>query len=75
MPWQRRWPPYVSQRVLDDQRRAVEELERSSGDLRDSAERAKRTHRVADALDRVRESNHFSESMELLFATKRKPSP
>lgn len=76
MPWRRGWPPYVSQRVIDDRRRATEELERASGDLSDSAERAKRTHAVADALAKVRTRNHFSESMELLFATTRKtPSP
>lgn len=71
MPWQMGWPPYVSQRVIDDRRRATEELERASDDLRDSVERAKRTARVADALARVRTRNHFSESMEQLFATNR----
>lgn len=75
MPWQKGWPPYVSQRVLDDRRRALEELERASDDLRDSVEHVKRTERVASALADVRSRNHFSESMELLFATKRKSAP
>lgn len=72
MPWQLGWPPYISQRVLDDRRRALKELERASDNLRESAKRAQRTYRVADALDDIRSRNHFSESMELLFATKRK---
>lgn len=68
MPWQKRWPPYVSQRVIDDRLQAMEELERASDDLKDSARRALRTHRVADSLERARDRNHFSESMEQLFA-------
>lgn len=70
MPWQRGWPPYVSQRVVDDRRRAVDDLDQSSDDLKDTIRRAIRTHRIADSLDRAREVNHFSESMELLFTTR-----
>jgi hypothetical protein len=68
MPWQKRWPPFVSQRVVDDRAKALESLERASGDLKESAARAIRTHRVADDLDEARQRNHFSESMEALFA-------
>lgn len=70
MPWRKGWPPYVSQRVLDDRRRANADLDQSSGDLRDTIRRAVRTERIAGRLDRARETNHFSESMELLFTTR-----
>lgn len=74
MPWQKRWPPYVSQRVLDDKVRAGADLDQSSDDLKDTIAKARRIHRVADSLDRARERNHFSESMELLFAAPRSPA-
>lgn len=74
MPWQRRWPLYVSQRVIDDRARAGADLDQSSGDLRDTIQKAKRVHRVADTLERVRERNHFSESMEILFTAPRSPA-
>ncbi len=68
MPWQRGWPPYVSQKVLDDRRRATADLDQSSGDLKETIEHAKRTNRVADSMEEARRRNHFSESMEALFA-------
>lgn len=71
MPWRRGWPPYVSQRVLDDRARATVDLDQSSGDLKETIRSAKRVHRVADSLDEARTKNHFSESMELLFTTAR----
>lgn len=71
MPWRRGWPPFISQRVLDDQERASEDLDQSSGDLKDTISRARRVHRIADSLTEARERNHFSESMELLFAAPR----
>lgn len=71
MPWQKRWPPYVSQRVLDDRNRAADDLDQSSGDLKDTIAKARRTHRVADSMEAARERNHFSASMELLFAAPR----
>lgn len=74
MPWQRGWPPFVSQRVLDDRARAAEDLDQSSGDLKDTIAKAQRIHRVADDLTRARDRNHFSESMELLFAAPRSPA-
>jgi hypothetical protein len=70
MPWQKRWPPYVSQKVIDDRRRAVDDLAQASDDLKDTVRKAVRTHRVADSLEAARARNHFSESMELLFATR-----
>lgn len=73
MPWQRGWPPFVSQRVLDDRRRASIDLDQSSGDLKDTIRSAKRMHRIADDLDQARRNNHFSESMELLFAPPHRP--
>ena len=75
MPWQRKWPPYVSQRVLDDRRRAADALDQSSGDLRETIEHAKRVTQVATALQDTRARNHFSESMEILFATTRRTAP
>ncbi len=71
MPWQRRWPPYVSQRVIDDRRKAGADLDQASDDLKETIAKARRIHRVADSLERAREHNHFSESMELLFAAPR----
>jgi len=70
MPWRRGWPPYVSQRVIDDQRRAVDDLAQASDDLKDTVRRAIRTHRIADSLEAARDRNHFSESMELLFTAR-----
>jgi hypothetical protein len=70
MPWQKRWPPFVSQRVIDDRRRASADLDQASDDLRETAAKAVRIHRVADSLERARDRNHFSESMELLFTTR-----
>ncbi len=67
MPWQKGWPPYVSRRVLDDRRRASDDLDQSSEDLRETAAKAVRIHRVADSLVRAKARNHFSESMEYLF--------
>lgn len=67
MPWRKGWPPYVSQRVLDDRLRAMSDLDQASDDLRDTAAKAVRIHRVADSLERAKVRNHFSESMELLF--------
>ncbi len=72
MPFQRRWPYWVSQRVIDDRRAALRELERASGDLRDTAARAVRTHQVADGMRAARQRNGFSESMEALFAAPRR---
>lgn len=74
MPWQKRWPPFVSQRVLDDRRRAAADLDQASDNLRDTAAKAVRIHRVADSLAAAKESNHFSTSMELLFATRTRTS-
>jgi hypothetical protein len=68
MPWQWGWPPYVSRRVLDDKERASADLDQSSEDLTEAIRSAGRVHRIADSLDGVRRRNHFSESMELLFA-------
>lgn len=70
MPWQKGWPPFVSQRVLDDRRKAAADLDQASDDLRETAAKAVRLHRVADSLTAARDRNHFSESMELLFATR-----
>ncbi len=69
MPWRRGWPPYVSQRLLDDRRRADADLDQASDDLKDTIRRAVRTERIAGKLVRAREVNHFSESMELLFTS------
>lgn len=74
MPWQRGWPPFVSQRVLDDKARAMADLDQASDDLKDTIQKARRIHRVADGLARAREQNHFSESMELLFSAPRSPA-
>lgn len=71
MPWQRGWPPYVSRRVAADRERASADLDQSSGDLKETIQKARRMHRIADDLDRVRRRNHFSESMELLFDSPR----
>lgn len=70
MPWRRGWPPYISQRVLDDRARATADLDQASDDLRETAVKAVRIHRVADRLESARDRNHFSESMELLFTTR-----
>lgn len=75
MPWQLKWPPYVSQRVLDDRRRAADDLDQSSGDLKETIEHARRVTRVATALQDTRSRNHFSESMEILFATRARSAP
>lgn len=75
MPWRRGWPPFVSQRVIDDRDRATADLEQASDDLKDSAQRALRTHAVADRLAVAGRSNHFSESMEALFATRAERPP
>lgn len=71
MPWQKGWPPFVSQRVLDDRRRSAADLDQASDDLRETVAKAVRAHRVADSLAAARDRNHFSESMELLFAASR----
>lgn len=71
MPFVRHWPFYLSRRVLDDRRAAMEELERASGDLKDTATKALRTMVVADSLSRARDRNGFSEGMEALFAQSR----
>lgn len=71
MPWQKGWPPYVSQRVADDRARASTDLDQSSGDLKETIRRARRVHRIADDLADARRNNHFSESMEMLFASHR----
>jgi hypothetical protein len=76
MPWQREWPYWVSSRVVEDRRAALEELERASGDLRETTDKAVRMHAVAEGMRRARQRNHFSESMEALFATARSaPTP
>jgi hypothetical protein len=59
----------VSQRVIDDRERASTDLDQSSGDLKETIQKARRVHRIADRLDEARSRNHFSESMELLFTT------
>lgn len=69
MPWQLRWPPYVPQRVVDDRRRAADDLDQSSGDLKETIARATRVERVTGRLGEARERNHFSEGMESLFAS------
>ena len=74
MPWRWGWPPYIAQRVLDDRARAGADLDQASDDLKDTIAKAKRIHRVANNLERAREHNHFSESMELLFAAPRSPA-
>lgn len=71
MPWQKRWPPYVPRRVAEDRHRAASDLDQASDDLRETAAKAVRAHRVADRLAAARERNHFSESMELLFTPAR----
>lgn len=73
MPWQRSWPPYVSQQVVDDRERASADLDQASGDLKETIQAAHRVHRIADQLAAARKRNHFSESMELLFLTPPNP--
>ena len=70
MPWQMRWPPYVSQRVLDDKARASMDLDQASDNLKDTIAKARQVRQVTSELTRARERNHFSESMELLFAAR-----
>jgi hypothetical protein len=74
MPFQREWPFWVSDRVVADRRAALEELERASGDLKETKDKAIRTHEVAASLRESRRRNHFSTSMEELFATVRHPA-
>lgn len=67
MPWRWGWPPWVPERLQEDHRRALQEVERSTIDLTETRRQAMRTGRVADGLHRARARNHFSESMEQLF--------
>jgi len=75
MPWRWGWPPWESERIRADRRQALENLERATVDLDETRKKAQRTARVADALDRAHMRNHFSESMEQLFAQRTTPHP
>jgi hypothetical protein len=71
MSWRIGWPPWESEQVKADRRRAMEEVERATIDLSVARQKAKRTARVANALEEAKARNHFSESMEALFDSAR----
>lgn len=72
MPWRWGWPPWTSAKLQDDHQRALDQVERATVDLSDTRAKMARTERVADNLRAVKGRNHFSESMEALFATARR---
>lgn len=74
MPWRWGWPPWTPAKLQDDHRRALEQVERATVDLSDTRAKMARTERVADNLRAVKGRNHFSESMEELFASAPKRS-
>lgn len=70
MPWRWGWPPWEPKQVRADQARALEAIERATLDLTDTRRRVARAERVAESLQHAKARNHFSESMEALFAAR-----
>jgi len=70
MPWRWGWPPWESAQVRADRQRALDAVERATLDLDDTRRRLLRTDRVTENLAHARGRNHFSESMEALFAAR-----
>lgn len=66
--WHWGWPPWASPRIRADRQRALEAIERATIDLSETRAEVRRTARIADSLNAARHRNHFSESMEQLFA-------
>jgi hypothetical protein len=70
MRWRWGWPPWVSARIRADRQNALDAIERATIDLSETKASIRRTAKIADSLSAARRHNHFSESMEALFAAR-----
>jgi hypothetical protein len=71
MPWRFGWPFWESEQVKARQQQALEEVERATIDLTKTRQKIARTARVTAGLQQAKNRNHFSESMEALFESRR----
>lgn len=70
MRWRWGWPPWVSARIRADRQNALDAIERATVDLSETKVEVQRAARIADSLSKAHLRNHFSESMEALFAAR-----
>jgi len=67
MPWRWGWPPWESEQMRADKRRAEQEMQQATVDLTETRRQMARTDQVVRGINGARSRNHFSESMEALF--------